>query len=314
MTKVSRVPGARLHPGNSAIAIATAAFLSISAPAFASIASNPAPVDSQAVFSKAHGALGSGATFTPETCAAAVPDLERVIALTISSSGETGPKAYAHLERGYCYIATDEPAKAVPMFKSVIEIAALQPASMAMLAGEARACLAHFSAIGQGLERDPERALGYYASSAGYRCRAADYDPADEAARLVLASNPYTAANLDSLVYHFLRQGSARDHLTAIRLYSEKASGSGVPPQLISLAMAGIYAGGDRPADVEALAELNRQLGEWHLARGNRAQAYGYFLAARSRTAREALLGAERTAPFTLELPDGHPWAPADAN
>ena len=79
-----------------------AALLYGSAPVYATSA-NPAPSpDPQSIFSAAHDALGGGGTFTQERCANAVPLPDQVIALTSTATGESGPRTYALLERGFC--------------------------------------------------------------------------------------------------------------------------------------------------------------------------------------------------------------------
>ena len=281
------------------------------------VAANPVdapPADPAALFSQAHADLGNGTGITAANCAKAVPLLDRVIALTDSDAGPSSTHAYAMLERGYCQQATGNPAAAATLYKALVDVATSAPAGQRGLDAEARACLAHLYAQGQGVARDPERALGYYVSSEGSFCPAANVDGPAEAAQLILNLDRFAAEKPNGLIYHFLQQGGAADFLTAVRLYTQHiASRSGLTPQLISMAMAGLDAGGTTAQDNAARSELNRQLGEWHLARGNRAAAYGYFMAAQSPSARAALAAAEAEAPFQLDLPGGRHWNPADA-
>lgn len=274
----------------------------------------PPPPDTQKLFSMAHGALHGGVTFTPETCADAAPLLDQVIALSGRGKAKDGPLAFALLERGYCKLVVGDPAGAASLFSSVTAIVDGPPEGNILIVGAARACLAYLYATGQGVPRDPTRALGLFVLGEGHSCRVVDYDPANEAAQLVLALNPDAAGRLGSLAYHFLRQGGPQDFLAAVKLYQRSVSGNGVSPELMSLAMDGVSARGFTPEAVAARDELIRQLGTWHLEQGRWVQAYGLFLSAGSRAASEDLEAAELRAPFKLIMPNGRHWSPTNEN
>lgn len=303
----------RRSTGRVCAVLAFAASLFASVPVVARTAEPSAP-DVRKLFSLAHEALHGGVTFTPATCADAAPLLDQVIALSDPGKAKDGPLVFALLERGYCKLVVGDPAGAASLFSSVTAIVDGPPEGNILIVGAARACLAHLYASGQGVPRDPTRALGLFVLGEGHSCRVVNYDPANEAAQLVLALNPDAAGRLGSLAYHFLRQGGPQDFLAAVKLYQRSVSGNGVSPELMSLAMDGVSARGFTPEAVAARGELIRQLGTWHLEQGRWVQAYGLFLSAGSRAASEDLEAAELRAPFKLIMPNGRHWSPTNEN
>jgi len=303
----------RRSTGRVCAVLAFAASLFASVPVVARTA-EPAAPDVRKLFSLAHEALHGGVTFTPATCADAAPLLDQVIALSDPGKAKDGPLVFALLERGYCKLVVGDPAGAASLFSSVTAIVDGPPEGNILIVGNARACLAHLYASGQGVPRDPTRALGLFVLGEGHSCRVVNYDPANEAAQLVLALNPDAAGRLGSLAYHFLRQGGPQDFLAAVKLYQRSVSGNGVSPELMSLAMDGVSARGFTPEAVAARDELIRQLGTWHLEQGRWVQAYGLFLSAGSRAASEDLEAAELRAPFKLIMPNGRHWSPTNEN
>lgn len=303
----------RRSTGRVCAVLAFAASLFASVPVVARTAEPSAP-DVRKLFSLAHEALHGGVTFTPATCADAAPLLDQVIALSDPGKAKDGPLVFALLERGYCKLVVGDPAGAASLFSSVTAIVDGPPEGNILIVGAARACLAHLYASGQGVPRDPTRALGLFVLGEGHSCRVVNYDPANEAAQLVLALNPDAAGRLGSLAYHFLRQGGPQDFLAAVKLYQRSVSGNGVSPELMSLAMDGVSARGFTPEAVAARDELIRQLGTWHLEQGRWVQAYGLFLSAGSRAASEDLEAAELRAPFKLIMPNGRHWSPTNEN
>lgn len=273
--------------------------------------------DPQAIFSSAHALLGGGVRFTPQSCAAANPLLDRAIAASSTPPLETFAvvRSFAQLERGYCRLAEGQDADAVRQFEAVAANAATFPEGQINLIGSARACLAHAYATGRGVKADGARALGFFVLADGYRCQPLPYDVAREAADTVLSQDRFAAAKPDSMVYHFLEQGSAKDLLRAVSLYETQiAASSGLTPRLFALAMAGVRAGGATDEDIAARAELNRKLGGWHLKQGRRAVGYAFLLAADSAAARRDLAAVEKSAAFELTLADGTDWTPDHAH
>ncbi|TMV38824.1 hypothetical protein FGG78_42825, partial [Thioclava sp. BHET1] len=126
--------------------------------------------DPGAIFSAAHHALGGGVTFTPETCAKAAPLLDQAIALTATNPGHDVTRSFARLESGYCKLVEGAATAAAALFTAVVAEAAPQPADDVNILGYARACLAHLYARGSGVPGDPEKAIGLYVLSEGYRC------------------------------------------------------------------------------------------------------------------------------------------------
>ena len=299
------------------------ALLVVAGPAMAASALPTAPAaqsttaDPDALRRQAQAALTNAQRYDTDTCSAAMPLFDQAIAAARSREahipGYSADRSmgYAMLQQGYCKAATRHDAEAVALFLAVAHIGETMP-DMATYAPMARACLADAYALGRGVPVDRERALAQYALSEKTSCRVGDRDPAFEASEIVRALNPLAVRESNSLVYHFLHLGSAKDWWRATQLLHPDDSRFGVDD--IQLMMRGLEAGGETPDDDHARSSLNLTLGKALMDRYQTTAALGYLQAANSDAARALIAGLVGKQSYNLvigpdvktTLPDAH--------
>ncbi|MDR0480644.1 MAG: hypothetical protein LBG66_02015 [Gallionellaceae bacterium] len=281
-----------------------------------------------------------------ENCVAKIPLLDQGIAMskpqTEWSPGWQGGFADARqgllLQRAYCALFGNDNEKAVELFDEMIADSTAYLKGRSGFIPQARACLAHIYATGKGVQADPVRAIGYYALSANgnsgdfcsYLGNPFFDDVPREIAEAVMSQDPKAQGDSGSLVYQFLRRGTARDYLTAVNLFDAvheapgKNSYAGSHKDysewrtIYRLALDGLprsVAGFDE--DAAAASELNYKLGAWGMEQTwlvrTQALTYSFLLDADSPAAREKLEQAYAKTPFTLILLDGREWSPSNA-
>ena len=277
----------------------------------------------------------------PENCAVQIPLLDQGISMS-KPQAEWSPawqRRFADVrqdllvQRAYCALSENDDEKAVKLFE---EMVAVSIAYREGISSQALACLAHAYATGKGVQADPFRAIGYYAAlpanNKGYYYGSGDVcgdlgsyfpDVPREVAEAVISQDPTAQRDSGSLVYQFLRRGTTRDYLTAVKLFDaahEKSYEKGYSEwrDLYRLALDGLprsIAGFDE--DAAAKSELNYKLGEWSMEQTwlvhTQALTYSFLLDANSPAAREKLEQAYAKTPFTLILLDGREWSPSNA-
>ena len=272
----------------------------------------------EALVREAFAALNAkGGRTDTETCAIAAPLFDQAFVASrdaeLRTPGYSADQAlvYPRLQQGYCKVATGDPTAAVALFAAVVRTGDSAP-SLNHYAALARACLANAYALGRGTSADRERALALYALSEGSVCPVGDVDAADQAADIVRTFHPGSLAQRDSLVYHFLRLGTAKDWWIATQLSLAQFSGIGAHD--IVLMKEGLEAGGSSPQDDEARAALNLKLGQILMDRGARSAALGYLQAVGTAAAQKLIAELLNAQQYVLTVSPEAKAAMADAH
>ena len=287
---------------------------------------------------------GDVLSIVPEICEAQIPLLDQGIVMSKPQT-EWPQKwqqrfAWAHqgllLERAYCALSRNDDEKAGRLFD---EMVAVSIAYRESASSQTLVCLAHAYATGKGVQTDPVRAIGYYALSASTNFYTSQnfcgdihsyfLDTPRAVAEAVISQDPTAQRDSDSLVYQFLRRGTTRDYLTAVKLFdaaNDWPSRNGYLGgrddsqyhTIYRLALDGLPRSIDGfDEDTAAKSELNYRLGVWSMEMPGLVQTqaltYSFLLAADSPVAREKLAQAYAKTPFILILPDGREWSPSDA-